>query len=265
MPQELIFEDSLQALIHSSCFSALAHAPGQPTLVYKTSSLPILSPPRTPSPHPIQQPPPPLAMDAQGTRPLRNAPATWEGVGLPLQRNTMPTQTPHLFPPPPPLPSHQDGMPYQAPHDPHCLEPGLQAAPHHTANNPLRSGQLAPMPPYFAPVPQPPQPSLQQPAPPGMGPAPPMHGALVGPPKKPHGMAIEAAVIALLQSRNAYDGPKSQAVEAVRAQLQQTPEVAGNPVLASPSGFHNFLLCLPCVQVSLASCHTPALLPFFGL
>lgn len=69
----------------------------------------------------------------------------------------------------------------------------------------------------------------------------------------PHSAApLEAAVVALLRSRNAYDGPKSQAVEAVRAQLLQTPEVAGNTALASLAAFQSFLLHLPCVQVRVA-------------
>lgn len=55
--------------------------------------------------------------------------------------------------------------------------------------------------------------------------------------------------MALLRTRRAFDGPKSQAVEAVRAQLAVNPEFMHEPVLASLPAFHGFLLCLPAVQV----------------
>lgn len=60
---------------------------------------------------------------------------------------------------------------------------------------------------------------------------------------------LEAAVVALLRARRAFDGPKSQAVEAVRAQLASNPEFSAEPALASLPAFHGFLLCLPAIQV----------------
>lgn len=69
------------------------------------------------------------------------------------------------------------------------------------------------------------------------------------------GPNLESAVLAFLQSRNAYDGPKSQAVEAIRTQLLQTPDVAGHPALGSLAAFQGFLMCIPAIQV-----RTPALL-----
>jgi hypothetical protein len=261
MPQELMYEDALQALIQSSGVSAVVHAPGQPMLVFKPSPQ-ILSPPRTPSPHPIQQLPP-LAVEAQGTRPFSGAsaaPMPWGRTGLPPQCGGMTTQMPPPLFPPPSLKPHRDGVPYHTPHGVHCLEGDPHTAAYHAVDNPLRSGQLSPMPPYYAAAPQPPvscmPPLGMQPVPPAMGHTPPAPGAQGVPPKKaracPGSTPIETAVIALLRSRNAYDGPKSQAVEAMRSQLQQIPEVAGNPVLASPTAFHTFLLCLPCVQVCLS-------------